>query len=562
LGGGSVIDVLLEPTMWFGQLQRHVLMSVIAIALATVIGVVVGSALTRAERAAFAVVSIANLGRTIPSLALLAIVYPFVGTGLAPSIIALTALAIPPVLLATFTGIREVDPDVRDAAQGLGLSSIERLRQVELPCAAPVVLDGIRTASVQVVASATLAALIGGGGLGELIMSGLSTMEYDLLLAGAVLVGLLAACTELGFSTINRRVLPDGVRHAAGASTTRSDYVASAALDPRRWRMVALVAVTASIAIVGAGSVASAMVSGIGMPDVPNDGSRPRIVVGSKDFTEQFVLAELYAQALEAKGFPVERKLGLGATAVADAALRSGRIDVYPEYTGTALTAVLKESVPTAGAGTEDPDAAGPGLTGPAAIDAAITDTVRSGYGKRGLRVLQPTPFSNGNAIVMARATAEQHGVETLSDLATIASELRFAAIPGFESREDGLPLLKERYGIEFGDVRTYENALKYRALVDGKVDAVYGFETDGQIAANDLVLLRDDKAVWPPYHAAPIVSSDIAKRGGKDLAATLDAVTALLDTKTMQQLNYQVETKGKDPEDVAQAFLRKHDLA
>jgi osmoprotectant transport system substrate-binding protein len=277
----------------------------------------------------------------------------------------------------------------------------------------------------------------------------------------------------------------------------------------------------------------------------------------------------MYAQALTAKGFPVERKLGLGATAVADAALRSGRIDVYPEYTGTALTAVLKESVPSIGSGAEQPKVAGStkaadkpdAIAGPAAIDAAITDQVRSGYSGRGMEVLEPTPFSNGNAIVVTKETAARLKLATLSDLAKVASKVTFAAIPGFDTREDGLPLLADKYGIKFESVHTYENALKYRALVDGKVDAVYGFETDGQIAAHNLVLLKDDKGIWPPYHAAPIVDKQAAKNAGPEFVETMNDVSALLDTKTMQRLNNEVEEHGRDPEDVAHDFLAQHNL-
>ncbi|MCW2973762.1 MAG: binding-protein-dependent transport system inner rane component, partial [Thermoleophilia bacterium] len=209
----DTLHVLLhESSSWLPQLQRHLVLSLVALLVSIGVGVPLGAWLTRREQWAFAVTSVANLGRTVPSLALLALVYPFVGTGFAPSVIALIALGVPPVLLATYTGIREVSEDVRDAAAGMGLTSVQRLVQAELPMGSAVILSGVRTAAVQIVASATLASLIGGGGLGEMIMAGLTNLRYVLLVAGAVLVAMVAAGTEVLFTLLERRALPEGIR--------------------------------------------------------------------------------------------------------------------------------------------------------------------------------------------------------------------------------------------------------------------------------------------------------------------------------------------------------------
>jgi len=236
--------------------------------------------------------------------------------------------------------------------------------------------------------------------------------------------------------------------------------------------------------------------------------------------------------------------MGLGATAVADAALRRGRVDIYPEYTGTAYTAVLKRKVV------------------PGTSPERIWSDVRSGYAKRGLDVFAPSTFSNGNAIVVTKATAKRLRLETLSDLAEVSGSLKFGAIPGFDTREDGIPLLRRVYGMRFGSVKSYENGIKYGELLKGGIDAVYGFETDGAIAANDLVALRDDKAAWPAYQAAPIVSAKLAKAAGADLAATLDNLAGQLDAQTMRRLNQQVDGDKREPADVARDFLRRRGLA
>jgi osmoprotectant transport system permease protein len=553
----DTMNVLLhEGSTWIPQLLRHVLMSLVALSISIAVGLPIGAWLTRREQWAFAVTSIANLGRTVPSLALLALVYPFVGTGILPAIIALVALGVPPILLSTYTGIREIDQDISDAAAGMGLTSMQRLAQAELPVAAPVVLSGIRTSAVQIVASATLAALIGGGGLGELIMAGLANLRYDLLLTGAILVAIVAAATEVAFSLLEKRGLPAGIRLLQSTPVSQAlDYSAGSAVTHRRWRMVVVGGAVACATMVGAGSMASGMIAGIGVPNLGAGGPLPKVVVGSKNFTESVVVAELYAQALEAQGHPVERRLNLGTTAVADAALTHGDIDMYPEYTGTSLVAVLGKDVPAVGGGGSD------GTSAMALLNTKVEQTVRSGYRKRGTQVLASSPFSNGNAIAVTQATADRYGLETMSDLAKVSRRLKFGSIPGFDTRADGLGMLKKTYGLQFKQVQTLENGIKYKALMDGKVDAVYGFETEGQIARNKLVVLRDDRAVWPPYHSAPIVSGKFAKRSGPAFAPTIDAVTRLLDADTMRALNDAVDSDKQDPADVARTFLSKHGL-
>ncbi len=166
-----------------------------------------------------------------------------------------------------------------------------------------------------------------------------------------------------------------------------------------------------------------------------------------------------------------------------------------------------------------------------------------------------------GNAIVVTKETARRLDLTTLSELSESAGKLRPGAIPGFDTREDGLPLLRSAYGMRFSKVQTLENGIKYQALLDGKIDAVYGFETDGQIAAHDLVVLRDDRAVWPAYQVAPVVSRAFTKRVGPEFAATIDHVSSLLDARTMARLNAKVDQGGREPADVARRFLHTQGL-
>lgn len=263
------------------------------------------------------------------------------------------------------------------------------------------------------------------------------------------------------------------------------------------------------------------------------------VKVGSKNFTEQFIVAELYAAALEAAGFKVERKINLGATLVAHEALRTGAIDLYPEYTGTGLGAVMKVQ----GATETDPQ--------------KVYQTVKAYYEKEfKLTWLKPSGVNNGYAMVVRPETAQSMNLKTLSDLAKVAGKLKLGAGPEFGDRRDGVKGLKEVYGIEFGEYRQFAAMrLRYDALMQKQIDIANGFATDWQIAAEKFAALQDDKGLFPPYYLAPVVRLEIASN--PKIVEALDKVDALIDNPTMQELNRQVEVDKKEPRQVAASFLK-----
>ena len=262
------------------------------------------------------------------------------------------------------------------------------------------------------------------------------------------------------------------------------------------------------------------------------------IVVASKPFAESYLLAELFARVLEDRGFTVDRRPGLGATEIAFQALRTGAIDVYPEYTGTGLVAVL------AAAPSSDAD--------------SVLAAVRRAFRERwGVHWLAPLGFENTYAIAVRRETADRHGLRTLSDLAAVAPSLTGGFSPDFIGRPDGLPGLAAAYGLELGATRSLLQAVKYRALAGGDVDVIDGYSTDGQIARYDLVVLEDDRGFFPAYQAAPLVS----RRLHDDLPAAVAALTTLsgvLDETRMRRLNERVEVDGEDVAAVAADALRE----
>jgi osmoprotectant transport system substrate-binding protein len=260
--------------------------------------------------------------------------------------------------------------------------------------------------------------------------------------------------------------------------------------------------------------------------------------IGSKNFTEQVILGELYAQALEARGVKVERKLNMGGTLIAHQALVSNEIDMYPEYTGTALANVLKAETMT------DPD--------------AVYRKVKQYY-EQNLKLLwlKPTKINNTYVLVIRPDTAQQYHLKTLSDLAKVSKNLVLGAGPEFRNRKDGIPGLKATYGIEWKEDRQLAIGLRYQALQAKQVDAIDGYATDGQISAMKLVKLVDDKHLWPPYFVAPVVRPQ-ALKDFPLIEATLDHISALLDDASMSEMNWRVDGNKEEAKDVARDFLRK----
>jgi len=259
--------------------------------------------------------------------------------------------------------------------------------------------------------------------------------------------------------------------------------------------------------------------------------------VGSKNFTESFIIAEIYAQALERAGLRVERLFNLGSTQIAMAAMRRGNLDCYPEYTGTALIDVLHHApIPNA---------------------RTAYDVVAQAFDQRyGIIWLRPSPMNDSQALATTRAISVRESLVTLSDVARAAGRLRLATIQEFLARPDGLPGLQRAYGgFHFREVRTYDIALKYRALLDGQADVASAFTTDGDIASDSLVVLRDDRHFWSAYNVAPLVRRE-ALTVRPDIARVLDAISPAITDDAARAMNAAVESRGEDPADVAAAFL------
>ena len=402
----------------------------------------VGILAARRPRAGAPIVWLANVVQTIPSLAMFGFLLPLPlvgGLGARVAIFVLILYALLPIIRTTVSGIRSVDRVVVEAATALGMTERQILWQVQLPLALPSIVAGIRVASVIGVGTATIAAAVGAGGLGEYIFRGLSMVDPTVILAGAVPAAVLALAVD---------------------GTLLWLSAASRARRRRRTIVSGLAAVVSLILLAAAVRRGHARAR------------RAAMRVGSKNFTEQIVLGEILAQTIERHAHvPVERRLNLGGTFICDRAVRAGDIDVYVEYTGTADTAVFKNPVET------DPP--------------RVFARVRDRYAEVGLTLLPPLGFENTFAILVRGEDARRYGLKTIDDAVPFASTWRAGFGYEFLQRRDGYPGLAAHYGLRFATPpRAMDLSLIYRALAGHQVDLIAGDATSGLIAAYDLVML------------------------------------------------------------------------
>jgi osmoprotectant transport system permease protein len=493
---------------FLGLLLQHVFLVGLSTLVAVAIGIPVGVLAARRPRAGAPIVWLANVVQTIPSLAMFGFLLPLPligGLGARVAVFVLILYALLPIIRTTVAGIRSVDPVVVEAAIALGMTPRQLLWGVQLPLALPSIVAGVRVAAVIGVGTATIAAAVGAGGLGEYIFRGLSMVDPAVILAGAVPAAALALSVDGGLLLAERAFSRRG----------------------RAGRLVPLAAAAAAHLLIAAGAVA-------------NVGSRGDVVrVGSKNFTEQILLGEIVAQTLERDAHVrVERHLNLGGTFICDRALRSGDIDVYVEYTGTADTAVFKDPVET------DP--------------ARVLARVRQRYAEVGLTLMKPLGFDNTFAILVRGGDADRYGLETIDDASAVSPRWRAGFGYEFLQRADGYPGLARVYGLRFAaPPRAMDLSLIYRALAEHQVDLIAGDATSGLIAAYGLKMLRDNRHYFPPYDAAPVARASALLRYPA-VRTALDGLAGRISIDDMRRMNYAVDASRQDPAAVAAAFLAR----
>lgn len=498
-------------------LGQHIYLSVMSVLIATVIGIPLGILISREPKLSKPIIGTTNVIQAVPSLALLGFLIPFIGIGSTPAIVMVVLYSLLPIVKNTYTGLTNIDRDILEAAKGIGLTKGQTMRKVQLPLAFPMIMAGIRISAVTAVGLMTIAAFVGAGGLGYLVFSGVQTVDNAMILAGAIPACILA-------------LLIDFIVGKLETSLSYKTKQSSASKTGKTTKKIILSFASILLVIAGVFTVYSKAQAG------------DKIVIGSKNFSEQLILGNMLADLIENKtDLEVERKLNLGGSQVTFSALNSGDIDVYVEYTGTGLVNILKQP--------------------PQNNPEQVYDYVQKEFNKKyGIRLLKPLGFNNTYALAIRQDTADQYGLKTISDLSKVSNELIMGPTIEFPNREDGLIGLSKTYNMQFKDVKAVDGGLRYTALDNHKSDVIDAFSTDGLIEAFKLKVLKDDKNFFPPYYAVPIIKEATLKEH-PELKSVLNSLAGKITEDKMRELNYKVDSLKQSPAKVAKEFLEKEGL-
>jgi osmoprotectant transport system permease protein len=492
-------------------LAQHLLLAFAALLLGLVVSLPLAVFSARNRTVGRVALGFASLVQTIPSLALLALFYPILlslsalvgggipALGFLPSLLALSLYALLPILRNGVTGLANLDPAVIEAADGMGMTRTQKLWLVEAPLVAPVLMAGIRTAAVWTIGAATLSTTVGQPSLGDLIFAGLQTQNWTLVLAGCAAAAGLALAVDalLGLAEY-------------GIARRRRGLV---------WGSLGVLLVGVLVALAPAWPAA-----------------RGTVTIGAKGFSEQYILARVIGHRLEAAGYKVRYREGLG-SAVAFSALASGDVDVYVDYSGTIWTNQMKR--------------------GDVPPRQAIVDGVAN-WAKRthDVTLLGSLGFENAYAFAMRGDDAKRRGIRSIADLAPIAPTLSLATDVEFLERSEWAAV-KRAYGLSFKSAHPYQPTFMYRALASGEADVIPAFSSDGRIAADHLTVLSDPKGAMPGYDAILLLAP--RRAGDARFQAALRPLIGAIRVEKMREANYLVDrdTDKASPDEAARWLER-----
>lgn len=499
---------------------EHVELTLFAILVSMAIGVPLGILISYFRPAKKPVMAFANLIQAIPSMALLGFMIPLFGIGTKPAIVMVVMYSLLPIIKNTVAGLANINSETVEAAKGIGLTNAQILFKVKLPLAAPVIMAGIRISAVSAVGLMTLAAFIGAGGLGYLVYAGIRTINTTQILAGAIPACLLALLIDYLASILERIVTPKSFQLN----------------DIRKpWKNVADKIVLCVIAVALAGSMIYSA-----LPASSSD--KVTITIGSMDFTEQEVLSYMIKYYLEDNtNVSVQQKLSLGSGSIVLSALQKNEIDMYVDYTGTIYGSIFN-------------------LHKTSDTDEVYNQCVKLMKSKYDLNVLDPLGFNNTYTLATTKAIAKKYNLTTISDLAKVSDQFTFTPTLTFLERSDCLKALVKKYNISFKKKQGIDGSPRYTALMNGSSMLIDAYSTDGLLKKYDLVVLKDDKQAFPPYHAVPVVNNRIESKCPK-VVTLLNKLKSYLNESVMINLNYQVDCQGKKSAVVVKAFLKSKGL-
>lgn len=494
-----ILTFLEKKDELFSGIVEHIQISFIALIIALIIAIPLGIYLSYHKKLANIVIAINGVIQTIPSLAILALLIPIVGIGRKPAIIALILYALLPILHNTYTGITGVDPMYMVTSRALGMNKFQQLTKVQLPLAMPVIMTGVRTAAVLIIGTATLASLVGAGGLGKLILLGLDRNNNYLILLGAIPAALLAILFDFIFKQLEKLSIKK-----------------------------ILIFLILIIFVCFWGSISSF-----------NNTKKDKLIISGKLGSEPEILIDMYKILIEENSkLGVELKPGLGKTSFVFNALKNGNIDIYPEFSGTAVFTFLNETPVNNNA--ED----------------VFNQAQKGMETKFKMVMLKPMKYNNTYAIAVSKKFADENNLKTISDLARVKDKIKAGFTREFNDREDGYPGLKKLYQFEIPNIKEFEPKLRYVAVQSGDINLVDAYSTDPELAQYNMVILKDDKHLFPPYQGSPMMREETLKKY-PELKKILEKLSGKISDEEMSTMNYRVSVKGEKAEDVAREYLR-----
>lgn len=491
-----------EDMLWKALLE-HIQLSFIALLIAVVIAIPLAILLTNHKRVANWVIQVTAIFQTIPSLALLGLMIPLVGIGRVPAVIALVIYALLPILRNAYTGLTDIDPSLIEAADAMGMDRFRKLIKVELPLAMPVIMAGIRNAMVLIIGTATIAALIGAGGLGSLILLGIDRGNNYLILFGAIPAALLA----VGF-----------------------DFVLSY-FEKTSFRKTIIAISVTMLAMLGI----------ILLPFI--GGKEEEIVIAGKLGSEPEILMNMYKELIEEEtDLSVSLKPNMGKTTFVFNALESGEIDLYPEFTGTILATFLNEEAEST-------------------VKEEVYQQAKEGLSEQyEMTLLEPMSFNNTYTLAVTSELAEDYQLEKMSDLEGITDEINVGFTLEFTDRQDGYLGIQELYGLSFPNLKTMEPKLRYSAIETGDINLLDAYSTDSELEEYNLVVLEDDKGLFPPYQGAPLMLDKTLEKY-PELEEVLNQLSGKVTDDEMRRMNYEVNVNNQRADKVAREFLENAGL-
>lgn len=487
---------------WLIALGEHLQLSLLTLLIAILLTVPLAIYLNGHKNIAKWVLQIAGIFQTIPSMALLGLFIPIMGIGTLPALSALVIYAIFPILENTITALNGIDPSLKEAGIAFGMNRWERLKKFELPLAMPVIVSGIRTATVMIIGTATLAALVGAGGLGSIILLGIDRRNASLILIGAISSAVLA----IGFNVLLK-------------------WMEKAKLH--------IVFLAFALLMLGVGASFA--------PTLLEKHEKEHLVVAGKLGAEPEILMNMYKLLIEENSdLVVEVKPNFGKTDFIYQALKKGDVDIYPEFTGTVIGSLLQPAPKVS----NDPE--------------EVFEVARDGIKKQDdLVLLKPMAYQNTYAIAVPKNLADEYGLNTISDLKKVEGKFEAGFTLEFNDRDDGNKGLKSVYGLNL-NVATMEPALRYQAIASGDIQIMEVYSTDPEIQKYKLKILEDDKQLFPPYQGAPLMKAQLIDRH-PELENILNKLAGKITEEEMSRMNYEVAIEGKAADTVAREFLVKN---